>query len=194
MRVKGTVVGWALAAALLGSTGPAGAAQVSGVELPDHLQLRDAGELVLNGAGVRRKFFFKIYVGALYVPHSVGDAAALLALDGPKVVLMHFLYHEVDRDKLVAAWHEGFEENTTASELAALHEHLERFSALFPTVHEGDELRLSLLADGRTQVRLNGALRGTVVGADFQSALLKVFVGAHPADGALKEGMLGGRR
>lgn len=192
MRTIQGVAAWVLAAALVAGAGQAAAAQLAGVQLPERLRVADGADLVLNGAGIRRKFFFKIYVGALYVPHKLTDPAALLAEDGPRAVLMHFVYGKVGPDRLAAAWREGFEDNTDREEFAALGERLARFSALFPTLREGDELQLVLRADGRTDVRLNGALRGSVPGRDFQRALLKVFVGEHPADADLKRGMLGG--
>ena len=45
------------------------AREIAGVTIPDTAQLSpDGTTLVLNGAGVRRKFFFKIYVAGLYLP------------------------------------------------------------------------------------------------------------------------------
>lgn len=47
---------------------PAGAAEIEGTMVPDTAKAGDAApELVLNGAGVRTRVFFRVYVGALYL-------------------------------------------------------------------------------------------------------------------------------
>ena len=43
---------------------PLGAAEIAGVKIPDKIKPASSEqELVLNGAGIRRKFIFKIYTG-----------------------------------------------------------------------------------------------------------------------------------
>jgi len=41
-----------------------------------------------------------------------------------------------------------------------------------------------------TQVQINGELKGSIAGADFNRALLKVWLGDEPADTDLKQAML----
>ena len=54
------------------------AAEVGGVKLDDKVSV-GGQELVLNGAGIRTRAIFKVYVGSLYVPakahHACGGAA-----------------------------------------------------------------------------------------------------------------------
>jgi len=60
------IIGSALLATAIAA--PAQAAKVAGVELEDSVQISaDTPELVLNGAGIRKKLFIKVYVGALYL-------------------------------------------------------------------------------------------------------------------------------
>lgn len=167
------------------------ALEVEGVELPDSATV--AGEtLVLNGAGLRSKFFFSIYVGGLYLPQRAGDVEAVLAMAGPKRVVLHFLYDEIERGKLVDAWNEGFGSNLSADERAALGDRIERFNALFQSVRKGDEIVLDYVPGKGTHVVLNGERQGTVEGEDFARAWLRIFIGEEPADSDLKRGMLGG--
>jgi long-chain acyl-CoA synthetase len=42
------------------------------------------------------------------------------------------------------------------------------------------------------QVWINDRLRGKVAGDDFARALLRIWLGEHPADSGLKEALLGG--
>ncbi|WP_419582428.1 chalcone isomerase family protein, partial [Thiolapillus sp.] len=50
---------------------------LEGVDLPEQVPV-EGRNLVLNGAGIREKFFFDIYVAALYLPARMSDAARIL--------------------------------------------------------------------------------------------------------------------
>ncbi len=166
-------------------------AEIEGVNVPDSVVV-SGKPLQLNGAGVRTKFFFDIYVGALYLPEKTGSADEAIEMNGPRQVSMTFLYKKVLREKLVSAWDEGFRLNLSEGEVAALKERLDQFNALFETVHAGDIYLINFNADGSTSVLLNGKEAGRIAGSDFQQALLTVWLGERPADTGLKSAMLGG--
>ena len=171
---------------------PAPAREIAGVAVPETVDLPGA-PLVLNGAGVRKKFFVKVYVGALYLPKPEGRGEAILDAPGSKSVRMHFLYEEVEARKLVDGWNEGFAANQTEAELQGLQPRLDRFNALFRTVRKGETIWLDYLPPEGTQVWIAGELKGSIPGADFNRALLKVWLGEKPADAGLKKAMLGER-
>lgn len=164
--------------------------ELAGVELAPEVQVAGT-DLVLNGAGVRKKFVVKVYVGALYLPQSASQTDAVLAMDGPKRVLMHFLYRKVEAQKLTDGWSEGFEKNQSDASLQALRPRLARFNALFRDVEAGDEILLDYLPGQGTRVTIRGEDKGLIPGEDFYRALLAVWLGDQPADGGLKKGMLG---
>ena len=57
---------------------------------------------------------------------------------------------------------------------------------------KGDLIQLDFAPDVGTRVVVNGQQRGTAMAGDaFFSALLRVWLGDKPADGALKKSMLG---
>ena len=177
---------------LLATSTPVSAYPFAGVDIPDTVTLADSGtSLVLNGAGIRKKFFMDIYVGALYLPDKTADASAILADTGPASVLMHFLYKEVSREKITAGWNDGLAANHTVEQMATLQPQLDAFNALFDTAREGDVVRIDHLPGVGTQVLYNGILRGTVPGDNFYRSLLKIWLRAHPVSKALKQGMLG---
>ncbi len=66
------------------------AREISGVKLPEQIELIKQN-LPLNGAGIRSKFIFDIYSGALYLPKKTHNIKQILAMAGPKRVLMHIL-------------------------------------------------------------------------------------------------------
>ncbi len=167
------------------------AREAAGVQVPDAVEVQGE-KLALNGAGVRTRFFVKVYVGALYLKQRAGNAAVAIEQAPPKSVRLHFLYKEVSAEKLVEAWNDGFRANTAGDALDRLDERIAQFNALFPAVRKGDTIRLDLLADGTTRVAVNDQALGTIPGADFQQALLRIWLGEKPADSGLKRAMLGG--
>lgn len=171
---------------------PVLAREVAGVTLPAQVTLEPGTpSLLLNGAGIRSKFFVKVYVGALYLPAQQADAAKILQAAGPWRVSMYMLHDEVSKEKLIGAWNDGFANNNSAEELAKLRDRLQQFNELFLTMKRGDVTAIDYLPALGSRVIINGALRGVIPGEDFQRAVLKVWLGENPADGGLKRGMLG---
>ncbi len=159
---------------------------------PDKVQIAGTSTpLQLNGAGYRTKFFFKIYAGALYTVKKAHSRDAVQALTGPNRVVMQFIYSEVARDKLIAAWQEGFEENNTTAQMKTLTSDIMRFNAMFPSLKEGDVVMLDYLPGKGTRVTIKGKVKGIIKGKDFNRALLDVWLGNKPADEDLKQAMLG---
>lgn len=173
----------------------ASAAEVEGVKLADKVRVSDSGpELVLNGAGVRTRLVFKVYVGALYLAQKNSAANAILTDAGAKRVAMHLL-RDVAADQLLAGLNDGLKANHTPEQLAKLDVQTKQLEAIFKSVKAaktGDVFLIDFTADGATRVTVNGEAKGTIAGAEFGRALLRVWIGDSPADAALKKGMLGG--
>src|SRR5687768_4236941 len=68
----------------------AGAAEVEGVKIDDKTRVGNA-DLSLNGAGLRKRVFFKVYTIGLYLPQRSATPAAILQSSGPKRVAIHML-------------------------------------------------------------------------------------------------------
>lgn len=170
----------------------AGAAVVEGVNLPESVTVADT-PLTLNGAGVRKRFFVKIYVGALYLPAKMTASDTIVASGGAKSIRLHFLYEELDAKKLTDAWSGGFKNNHNDAELAGLQPRIDRFNGFFRTVKRGESIVVNLMPNGETNVFIGDEKRGEIAGPDFQTALLKIWLGREPADEDLKRAMLGAK-
>lgn len=169
------------------------AMEVAGVRLDDKVQMGNA-TLQLNGAGLRTRLLFKVYVGALYLGEKQHSAAAVLGDAGAKRVAMHML-RDLSGEKLLEAFDKGLAANNTPAELAALGARIKDFSAIFRTAKEvvkGDVITLDFLPGEGTRVSINGAEKGRIAGAEFNRALLKIWLGDEPVDEDLKKGLLGG--
>src|SRR5258705_1570343 len=100
------------------------AAEVAGVKVDERVKL-GSSELQLNGAGIRTRLFFKVYVGALYLPERKSSATEVLALRGAKRVSMALL-RDLTARQLTDALEEGIRANSSEAELAALKERIDR--------------------------------------------------------------------
>ncbi|HEY6099816.1 MAG TPA: chalcone isomerase family protein, partial [Anaeromyxobacter sp.] len=123
----------ALAALFLAA--PALPREVAGVQFPDTVSV-GGQELKLNGAGVRTKFFVKVYAGGLYLPQPTQDADAVLAADAPRRVRMVFL-REVDKKKILETYREGFHNNSGGPALQALLTKLDRIAPAIVDMKKG---------------------------------------------------------
>ena len=167
------------------------ALEVKGVKVDEKVQV-GGNALVLNGAGIRTKMVFKVYVAALYLTQKQTDANAVISDTGNKRVSMHFL-RELSTEALLKGMNEGFSDNNNAAEMTAIEPQMKLFRDMMTSAKEvkkGDMIVLDFTSAG-TQVNINGKSLGQVEGAAFNQALLRVWLGVKPVDASLKKAMLG---
>lgn len=173
--------------------GTAQAIEVSGVKLPDTVQAANTS-LKLNGAGVRSKVFFKVYIAALYLSEQKNTTDAVLALDGPKQINLSML-RDLSSDTLGQAFLDGVKRNSDKVERIKFLDQFLKLGQLFATVPElkkGDVLTMQWLPNVGTDIFINGKRIGeTFPDVIFFNALLKIWLGENPVDGKLKDQMLG---
>jgi hypothetical protein len=165
------------------------AGEVAGVKLADSAVV-EGKTLKLNGAGLRKKMVFKVYVAGLYLENTARDAAAIVSSEQVKSMRLHIL-RSLEAGKITEAIAEGFEKNSKA-QMGALRPRLEKFNAMFPNVKEGDEIIMTYVPGKGTSVTAKGAEQGVIEGKDFADALFSVWLGANPVQEDLKKALLGG--
>ena len=168
--------------------GPALAAELAGVKLPDTVAV-DGKTLKLNGAGVRKKAIFKVYVAGLYVETPSKDAATLVSSNQAKSMRLHML-RDVEGAKISGAIADGFALNSGAA-LPQLKARLDQLAKLIPDVKEGEEIALTWVPDKGTEVAVRGTNAGTIEGRDFADALFAVWLGPKPVQDDLKQALAG---
>ena len=169
---------------------PTSAGELAGVTLPDTATVGEQ-QLVLNGLGLRKKLFIKIYVGGLYLPAKEANADKILANDAPSRMVMSFLY-SVSASQMCDAWNEGLEMNTpnAAADVAAAFKTLCTYMEDIP---KGNQLVLSYAPATGTTVEVNGKSKGTLPGKATSDAIVRTWIGPDPAPGAdFKKAVLGG--
>jgi Chalcone isomerase-like len=170
---------------------PAFGAEVGGVKLDDKISL-GGQELVLNGAGIRTKVMFKVYVGSLYVPVKVNSAAAVYA-KAPRRVQLNML-RDVGADQMIEALVDGLKQGNSAADAAAVKAETDQLATVMKSIgqlKEGNVLVFDFVDDA-TKVSLNGTAKGSIAGNAFNKALMNAWLGENPVQGDLKKAMLGG--
>ncbi len=121
--------------------------------------------LQLNGAGLRKKVFFKVYAAGLYVPQKAQTAQGVLEQNGAARVRLGLL-RDVSAKSFVSALEEGLQDNTDeatrkeiASELAKLIKAMNEIG----DVKEGDLVDFDF-SGKTTSVLVNGKLVADNIG------------------------------
>ena len=168
------------------------AAEVSGVFIDAETEAENGELLVLNGAGLREKFWIDVYVGSLYLPTKSNDIGEILSKPESWRIQLDFVYKEVAQEKLLDSWREGFEKNQSAETLQQLQSRIEVFYRFFDTgAVAKDQFWFDYQPGIGTRVSKNRQSLGVIEGQDFANALLEIWLGNHPADKSLKKAMLG---
>lgn len=182
---------WALlfcAAALLSFATAAGAREVAGVDLPEVLKV-EGTSLELNGAGLRERLYFDVYVVGLYLEKPTRDARVAIRSDQVKHVVI-VMRRDVDPDDFAGALKEGIQKNS-AEALPTLSRRLARLERAIPRLTEGMLLSFTYRPGEGTRFRAEGT-ELTIEGKDFVDALLLVWLGPNPVSGDLKRDLLRG--
>lgn len=165
---------------------------VAGVPQPEHISVLGRS-LILNGAGLRRFLFMRVYTAALYLPERQHDSHAILNKDVPRSLQL-ILLRGLSTDQNLDALKAGLIANNTPEELEAIRPDVDRFLGFIRSLHEvtiGTSIRLDYQPGTGTLVSVNNHEVGTVYGAAFNRALMKIWLGEDPVQASLKQALLG---
>ena len=166
------------------------AMKLAGVNVPENIT---AGEnrLVLNGAGIRTKFFMKMYVGALYLTERNSSPEKIINADEPMAISLHITSSLITSERMEEATREGFE-NSTGGNTAPLEKEIEKFIAVFKEkISEKDIFELIYSPDQGVKVIKNSSSKAIIKGLEFKKALFGIWLCDKPAQESLKKEMLG---
>jgi len=172
----------------------AGAVEIAGAAFAPRAAI-GGEETVLNGAGLRRIFFFKAYAIGLYLPRSANSTEQALAERGPKrlrIVLMR----DLKAEQIANTLETGLRRNLTEAEFKALGSRIESLRIAvnaYGIAHSGSAIHFDWMpASDMTRLTVNGEARsGDFPGEDFFHAVLKVWLGPSVNDSGLRAKLLG---
>jgi hypothetical protein len=172
---------------------PALGAEVAGVKIEENTKVGNT-DLVLNGAGLRKRVFFQVYTIGLYLPRKAGNATGAINAEGPKRVSIHML-RDVGAAQFTEALADGIRENHSEAEAKALEPRVQALAAIMAEVKEAKKgMTITLDWNGTaTVIGIAGTPAGKPIeGADFYRALLRIWLGDKPVQDDLKKALLGG--
>lgn len=171
------------------------AVEISGIKLEDSITIADT-KLQLNGAGIRYKGPFKVYVGGLYTTQPVKSLDELLAAPGPKRLTMTFL-REINSDDFGKLLTRGIEDNTSKAEMSKIIPGMIKMGEIFAankSFAPGDVSALEWDPAKGLSIWTKGKLQSEPFkDPAFFKALMSIWFGQNPADWKLKDAMLGAK-
>jgi hypothetical protein len=171
----------------------ANAVEVANVKVPDTANVANT-PLVLNGAGIRVKAIFKVYVAALYLAEKKSTPAEVLSLGGPKRMTLVAL-RDISADQFGQNFMDGISKNSSKTERTNIINQLEKFGTMFADLAElkkGDVITMDWTPGVGTVASLNGKkIAEPFPDEAFYNAFLRIWLGPQPAYAPLKSQLLG---
>jgi hypothetical protein len=169
------------------------AVELAGVKVEDSVTINGA-RLQLNGAGIRYKGPFKVYVGDLYTTRPVSSLDDLIAAPGPKRLSMTFL-REINSTEFGKLLTRGMEDNVSKQDLSKIIPGMIKMGDIFAankSFAPGDVCSLEWDPAKGLSVYAKGKLQAEPFkDPAFYRALMSIWFGNTPADWKLKDELLG---
>ena len=180
-------------ALLIGTAATSATIEIVGVKVEDSATVAGT-KLQLNGAGVRYKGPFKVYVAELYTTKKVKSWEELMAAPGPKRMTL-VMTREIEAGPFGRLLTRGMEDNNPKAEMSKLVPGLIKMSELF-TIHKGfvagDTIVMDWIPGTGLVITVKGKVQNEVFSEPaFFRALMGIWLGPEPAYWKLKENLLG---
>lgn len=168
-----------------------GMTEVGEVMLPNTMEVGGA-DLVLNGAGIRKKaIVLKLYSGGLYLPSKSDDASSIISADENQAISLVITSSFVSSEAMQDAVNDGFDASMDG-DTASLQTEITKFISFFSDeIVEEDKFDITYQTGRGVVCYKNGTELGVISGMTFKEALFGIWLGDDPADKKLKKGMLG---
>ena len=160
------------------------------VELSPTLKVGDQ-KLVLNGTGVREKYFLDLYVAGLYLAQPNNQSTSIIEADAPMAIRIVITSKLVSQDKFIESLKEGFQKSTQGN-VEHIRIEMQKFRQCFAgVIARGDVFDLIYLPSHGVIVFKNNKRTGSVPGLAFKQALFGIWLCDRPVDTKLKQALLG---
>jgi hypothetical protein len=168
----------------------ASAVTVAGVSVPDTLQY-GGKTMVLNGSGLRKKFFFKLYVGSLYLPAKSKDGDAIAEANDSMAIRLAITSGRISPAKMKQAIVDGLRQATKGN-IAPIQPQIDQVLGVFDKgVAVGDVFEIINVVGSGLHIVKNGTKVLVVGSPAFKQALFAMWLSKTPVDARLRAGMLG---
>ncbi len=164
---------------------------LNGVKLPAKIKHEDT-ELSLSNAGIRKKYWFKVYTLGLYLEQKNTNASQIVNAGQPMGFRLVVTSSMVDSDNFSESTREGFK-RSLKGKTAPLQSKIDAFINTFSKneINEGDVFDLWYTPNVGLRSYRNGTLVSTIEGHDFKKALFGIWLGDDPVDEDLHDTLIG---
>ena len=169
------------------------AVELAGVSYAPNVAVGNT-QLALNGAGIRYKAVFKVYTAGLYLGTKASTPDAVYTAAGPK--RMHIaMLRDIDANELGKLFTDGMQKNTSREEFGKSIPGTLKLAEMFAAkkrLAAGDSFYVDYIPGTGTIISINGKPAAEpILEPVFFTALMKIWLGANPADWQLKDVLLG---
>lgn len=159
-------------------------------DIPDTLTFDDK-ELILNGAGVRSKFVYDLYIAALYLKEPSTDPVAIMEADETMALRLYITSDLLTEKRFIKYTYKGFKKSTN-NNLGAIDEQVQTLLNSFEgAVNKGDMFEFVYKPGIGTEIYRNGEKRAVGTSLEFKKAFWGIWLSKKPVTVMLRNQMLG---
>lgn len=145
-------------------------------------------KLVLNGTGVLKRYYFKVYQVSLYLNKASKDSKAIIKSDDVKYAKMKFL-RDVKAQPIREGFRDSYKENC-GNKCEQLRPFLKQLEKGVPNMKKGRTIEFTF-DPKNVRIEVHGKGKIVIPSPDFGRVLLLTWIGGKAASKDLKSGVLG---
>lgn len=165
--------------------------EVSDVNYKSNLSFKGE-DYVLNGAGIRERFFLDLYTIGLYLKAKSNDGNFILNSKNHKCIKITVVSSLITAERFSKGMNDGFSKSTKNNTDPIKAEIAELKKGFGDDFNVGDTFVVFFGSKGDTEIYKENKLQVIIhPNMVFQNALLGMWIGENPVVGGLKEDLLG---
>lgn len=164
---------------------------VEGVDFKESISI-EGHELVLNGAGLREKYWLDLYVMGIYLNSKTNQAEEIIKQNRVKAIRIQIVSGLITSEKFINAVDDGLQKSV-GDERMKIEKEIADFKEIFRNdpIVENDNFYLTHIPGKGLKVEKNGEYKTTIENEFFSQALFGIWLCDDPADDDLKKELLG---
>ena len=156
---------------------------------PNNLQYGDYN-LVLNGSGIRKKYFIDFYIGSLYLSEKNIDSEAIIESDQPMAIRLFILSSIITTENMKETIINTFKQS--GDNLTSIQAHIDTLVVAYEQgVRKGDVYEFINIPGSGVHIVRNKKRLVIIRSNEFKKALFGIWLSKKPIQPSLKRQMLG---
>lgn len=146
----------------------------------------------LNGVGLKKVLFVKVFYSALYLQNTTQNAQTILNSKQVKVAMIHAL-RSISKNQLINMWNDEYDRlcEDRCQELLPYHE---KFLSYIRSIKKDERLALLFFNDRFELETSGGQTYDAIKSPAYGKILQRVTIGRDAKDKSLEDGLLGKKR